>query len=123
MSIDPAVVLTDHERCYGCGRGPTDSHCLGCGDFTPWPCLPYQMAEALAASEAKVAEAWDDGWNAADEEAAMLIGCRLPAPQGNPHRADPAPTVFVGANRADGQAHIAKVIAEAQAAQHPEESK
>jgi hypothetical protein len=33
------------------------------------------------------------------------------------------PTVFVGANRADGQAHIAKIIAEAQVAQHPEESK
>lgn len=49
--IDPAAVMAEHRSWLH------EPECMSCtsGDGTRWPCEPCRLAEALAASEAKVA--------------------------------------------------------------------
>lgn len=48
--VDPAAIMADHARDrWGCFTGCDED----------WPCTPYRLAEALAASEAKVARVED----------------------------------------------------------------
>jgi hypothetical protein len=61
MNIDPAAIMREH------GDPNRDYRCQECRE--PWPCLPYRLAEALAASEAKVKRALAIDWtHLGDEE-------------------------------------------------------
>lgn len=58
--IDPAAVMAEHRRCEDY---PRHTACVVCvvdagyeAVLADWPCLPYRLAEALVASEAKLAD-------------------------------------------------------------------
>lgn len=52
--LDPAAVLAEHTRSEGKFPEGMEPGCTVC-EWSDWPCLPYRLAEALAASEAEVA--------------------------------------------------------------------
>lgn len=76
-----------------CECHPVEGLCDWCGD--EWPCLPRQLADALAEHDRVIAEkAWDAG--ALAEADAAIPGN---PPLTNPHRANPDPGVNELADR------------------------